>query len=513
MQKVFLYSYRCRFWIAVVGVVTALCGYPQSATAQNQVENGARPHRNVVIIVADDLGLQLGCYGDPVAKTPGIDRLAAEGTRFTRAFCTTASCSASRSVLMTGQYNHTTGHFGHAHGYNHFSTYESVPTLPAILGDAGYRTCSIGKYHLAPEYVYFFQDYRNDGTAGARNGVVMARNAKEWIAEDDSKPFFLYWCSTDPHRGGGPDGFSNFNDDPDKYPGVTPVRYRPEDIPMPAWLPDNQEARAEMAEFYQAVSRFDQGVNALLDALVETGHWNDTLILLLSDNGPPFPAAKTTLYQPGMNLPLIVRDPSQAKKNITSDAMVSWVDVTPTVLEYCQVKQQPRMPIRPSENRGRVAAQGPPGTRNAARPVTFAGRSFLSAVDGQHDDDYREVFASHTFHEITTYYPMRVVIQDNFKYIFNIAHQLPYPFASDLYASPTWQGVLQREEKMYGARTVYQYLYRPRHELYDLKSDPDELINLATQPEHQGRLQAMQEKVQAWQKETRDPWATKWQYE
>ena len=472
---------------------------------------------NVILIVADDLGQQLGCYGDPIAKTPGVDRLAAEGTLFTRAFCTTASCSASRSVLMTGQFNHTTGHFGHAHGYNHFSTYETVPTLPAILGDAGYRTCSIGKYHLAPDYVYFFQDYRNEGTVGARNSVVMAKNAKEWIGEDDSKPFFLYWCSSDPHRGGGPGGFANFNDDPDKYPGVVTNRFEPRDIPMPRWLPDNQEARTEMAEFYQAVNRFDQGVNDLLDALVETGHWDDTLIILLSDNGPPFPAAKTTLYQPGMNLPLIVRNPRQARKGITSEAMVSWVDITPTILEFCGVTPEPRRPIQPGENRGQVAEQRtqPAGRtgRNAARPVKFAGRSILSAIDGQHDGDYREVFASHTFHEITTYYPMRAVIQDNYKYVFNVAHQLPYPFASDLYASPTWQGVLKRGEEMYGIRPVYQYLYRPRHELYDLKSDPDELINLATQPEHQDRLKLMQEKVQAWQKETRDPWSSKWEYE
>ncbi|MCA9035835.1 MAG: sulfatase [Planctomycetaceae bacterium] len=489
-----------------------LLAVSSNLSAQEKTSAKEQPRRNVVVIVADDLGMQLGCYGDTVARTPGVDRLAAHGTRFTRAFCTTASCSASRSVLMTGQFNHTTGHFGHAHGYNHFSTYESVPTLPAILGDAGYRTCSIGKYHLAPDYVYFFQDYRNDGTSGARNSVVMAANAKEWILEDDTKPFFLYWCSSDPHRGGGPGGFANFNNDPKHYPGVETVRFRPEDIPMPSWLPDNEEARSEMAEYYQAITRFDQGVDHLLNALVETGHWDDTLVMLLSDNGPPFPAAKTTLYQAGMNLPLIVRNPGQPE-GVVSSAMVSWVDITPTVLDYCGVTPKPRSPIRPAENKGRADQSASAGGRNAVRPVKFAGRSFLDAVDGRHDDEFREVFASHTFHEITTYYPMRVVVEDNYKYIFNVAHQLPYPFASDLYASPTWQGVLKREEPMYGVRPVYQYLHRPRHELYDLVSDPDELVNLATQPEFAERLSRMQKKVQEWQKSTRDPWASKWEYE
>lgn len=477
--------------------------------------------KNVVVIVADDLGFQLGCYGDPVARTPGIDRLAAAGTRFTRAYCTTASCSASRSVLMTGQFNHTTGHYGHAHGNSHFSTYESVPTLPVMLDEAGYRTCSIGKYHLAPDYVYYFENYRNNGTAGARNSVVMAQNAKEWIAENDDQPFFLYWCSSDPHRGGGADGFSNYNDDPARYPGVTPVRYDPMDIPVPAWLPDNTDTRAELAEFYQAISRLDQGVGRILDALVETGHWDDTLVVFLSDNGPPFPGAKTTLYDPGMRLPLIVRDPSLPKQGVVSDAMVSWVDLTPTVLDYCGVTPTAQSPIQPAENKGsRTTERQNPGrnpTRtvrpNGGQPVTFAGRSYLSAVGGQNDDKFREVRASHTFHEITMYYPMRVLVQDNYKYIFNVAHQLPYPFASDLYASPTWQGVLKRGDKSYGVRQLEAYLFRPRHELFDLAADPDELVNLADRPEHRQRLMKMQQQVEAWQKVTKDPWHSKWEYE
>ena len=119
--------------------------------------------KNVVLIVADDLGLMLGCYADASGKTPNLDRLAREGTRFTRAHCTTASCSASRSVMLTGLYNHATAHYGHEHGYNHFRTYETVRSLPVMLAEAGYRTCSIGKYHLAPESVYRFETYGNDG--------------------------------------------------------------------------------------------------------------------------------------------------------------------------------------------------------------------------------------------------------------------------------------------------------------------------------------------------------------
>ncbi len=129
-------SARC----ALAAVAAAFAPLPLAAAG---AQTSSRP--NVVLIVADDLGYQLGCYGDKVARTPNLDRLAADGTRFTRAYCTTASCSASRSVLMTGLYNHAIGHYGHSHGYSHFSTYESVRSLPVLLAEAGYRSCLIGK--------------------------------------------------------------------------------------------------------------------------------------------------------------------------------------------------------------------------------------------------------------------------------------------------------------------------------------------------------------------------------
>jgi N-sulfoglucosamine sulfohydrolase len=463
--------------------------------------------RNVVLFVVDDQGFQAGCYNNKAIKTPAIDELAASGTRFLRAHCTTASCSASRSVLLTGLQNHAIGHYGHAHGYNHFSTFEAVPTLPVLLAEAGYRTCSIGKYHLAPKATYRFQDYRNKGVQGNRNAVQMGKNARDWIAQDDSRPFFLYFCTSDPHRGGGPDGYSNFNDQPGRYPGVTPVRYKASDVIVPTWLPDKPEVRQELAEYYQAISRLDQGLGVLIKALKETGHWDDTLILFLSDNGPPFPGAKTNLYEPGMNLPLIVRNPLQKTRGGTTDALVNWSDITPTILDYCDITPKPRVAFPRGPNGETPRRQSP------TRPVTFHGRSFLKTLDQPQAPDFNLVFASHTFHEITMYYPMRVVIAGRYKYIFNIAHQLPYPFASDLYASPTWQGVLKRGDTLYGKRTVYSYLHRPRHELYDLQTDPDEITNLAYEPAHRDRLKSLQNKLKAWQQETRDPWFLKWKYE
>lgn len=463
------------------------------AVASATAEAAKKP--NIVVMVADDLGLQLGCYGDPVAKTPNLDRLAAEGTRFSRSYCTTASCSASRSVILTGLYNHATAHYGHEHGEGHFRTYDQVRSLPVMLKQAGYRTCSLGKYHVAPEEVYHFDEYPNQGIdGGGHNPVGMAQAAKKFLAAQDDRPFFLYFCGLDPHRA-GKSGFANDHD----YKGTTAVKFEPSKMVVPAWLPDNAEVRSELAEYYQAISRWDQGVGAVLAALKETGHEDDTLVLALSDNGPPFPGAKTTLYEPGIRLPLIVRHPGLKKRGVVTDAKVTWADLTPTILDFAGVRPLP-------------AQDGAKSKKPAASPA-FHGRSFLSVLETEHPDGWDQIFASHTFHEITMYYPMRAIIRGKYKCILNIAHQLPYPFASDLYASPTWQGILQRGDKRYGLRSVEAYVQRPRYELYDLESDPNEIHNLAESSEHAALLADLQKELKAWQERTRDPWISKYTYE
>jgi N-sulfoglucosamine sulfohydrolase len=171
------------------------------------------------------------------------------------------------------------------------------------------------------------------------------------------------------------------------------------------------------------------------------------------------------------------------------------------------VTPKPTPPIRRGENKGAPNFPGKP------QKVEFHGKSFLSALESEHPERFDTVYASHTFHEITMYYPMRVMIKGKYKLIFNIAHQLPYPFASDLYQSPTWQSVLNSGGEMFGKRPVYQYLHRPRFELYDIEGDYLELNNLATDAAHQKILEEMQTALQQFQVETNDPWELKWRYE
>ena len=417
------------------------------------------PRRNILMMVTDDQGLDAGCYGNPVLKTPNLDKLASEGTRFTWAFCTTSSCSASRSVILTGLYNHANGQYGHQHAYHNFHTFESVRSLPVLLHEAGYRTCSVGKFHVQPEAVYHFDVY--------------AKNAEAFLKDKDDRPFFLYVCPSEPHRTGKGFGAGG------------PVKYDPKDVIVPPFLPDRPEVREDLAGYYQAVSRVDERLGRLMQLLKDTGHWDDTLVVYLSDNGMPFPGAKTTVYEPGIHLPLVVRSPGQ-KSGVICNAMVTWADLTPTLLAYTGAKA-PKYPLH--------------------------GRSFVEVLEQADPAGWDEIYASHTFHEVTMYYPMRVIRTRRYKYVLNLAHGLPYPFASDLYDSLTWQGVLERKDTMLGGRTVEAYIHRPRHELYDLEKDPNELVNLADRPEHAATLAELQAKLRAWQQKTKDPWVVKYTHE
>ena len=153
---------------------------------------------NIVLIVSDDHGREaLGCYGNPVIETPNLDALAGDGVRFTNGFCTTASCAASRSVILTGQYNHANGTYGHTHAFHHFSCFDDVATLPRLMNKAGYLTACIGKKHFAPLSLYPFA--RDLGDDLGRDDVAMAEACRDLITGSE-EPFFLYWCSHNPHR-------------------------------------------------------------------------------------------------------------------------------------------------------------------------------------------------------------------------------------------------------------------------------------------------------------------------
>jgi N-sulfoglucosamine sulfohydrolase len=429
-----------------------------------------RRPRNVMLLIADDLGCFLPAYGDPNAVMPNIERTAAEGVRFTNAYCTTASCSASRSVVLSGLYNHANGQYGHAQTEHHFSYLANVKPFPRLLKDAGYATGYIAKLHVAPED-RFGWDLADP--MGSRDVWRMAQVAKKFIQGAGAKPWYLHCGFHDPHRAG--DGFANRD-----WPNVKRLRLDPAKITVPAWLPDNPDTRADLVEYYEACNRFDQGIGFMLDVLRESGHADDTMVLIMSDHGAPFPGGKTTTYEAGLHVPLIVRCPEVRQHGVVNRALTNWADIMPSILEWTGVK-------------------GP--------DYALHGRSWMPILGQENPAGWDRAYFSHTFHELIDYYPMRGVRTREYRYIHNLFHQVQYPQATDLWASKTWQSMRkQGRGAAMGKRSVGAFLHRDVEELYDVRKDPHEVTNLAKSPEHQETLRQLRADVMQFRERTNDLW-------
>lgn len=453
-------------------VLKGMAGAAAMSVAPAALAQAAKgEQRNILLLISDDQGLDLGCYGVPI-RTPRLDRLAKEGTRFTQGYAAVSSCSPSRAVINTGLYTHQNGMYGLQHDVHNQSLLPGVETLPSLLRAAGYATALFGKKHVGPDSAFPYEAELVPERSGIRDVRELAVAASSFIRSTDDRPFFVTVAYSDPHRAAVDYG----NDR--RWPDVEPVVYDPRKVPIPSHLPDLPAVRADLAEYYEALSRLDSGVGMILDDLAATGRAADTLVIFLSDNGRPFPGAKTNLYEPGLHLPLIVRAPGAAPS--VNDAMVSWIDVAPTVLEWAGV--------------------APPSA------YKLSGGSLLPLL-GKRDDPSRDaIFASHDFHEINQYYPMRAIRTRTHSYILNLASPLDYPIAGDVGGSPSWKAISADPLIPIGKRTQAAYLKRAAEELYDLARDPDELVNVAANPAYAPVKAALAERLHAVRAGTKDPW-------
>ena len=427
--------------------------------------------RNILLLIADDQGLDLGCYGVAV-RTPRLDRMARGGTLFRHAYAAVSSCSPSRAVINTGLYTHQNGMYGLQHDVHHQSLLPGIETLPSLLRRAGYATALVGKKHVGPDSAFPYEAELVPERSGIRDVRELAIAASSFIRATDDRPFFVTVAYSDPHRAAVDYG----NDR--AWPGVTPARYDPRRVPVPSHLPDLPAVRQDLAEYYESLSRLDAGVDMILDDLAATGRADDTLVIFLSDNGRPFPGAKTNFYDAGIHLPLIVHAPGVAPA--VSDAMVSFTDIAPTVLDWAGV--------------------APPSA------YRLSGASLLPVL-GKADDPARDaIVASHDFHEINQYYPMRSIRTRTHSYILNLAWQLPYPIAGDVAGSPSWKAIGADPAIRLGRRSQAAYLQRPAEELYDLIRDPEELLNLAADPAHAAVKASLADRLRAVRAATKDPW-------
>ncbi|XP_050409327.2 N-sulphoglucosamine sulphohydrolase [Patella vulgata] len=465
------------------------------------------PHRNkfdpgrtnVLVLLGDDAGVQMSAYNNAAIKSPNFDKLSERSVVFSHGFTSVSSCSPSRSVVLTGQPQHQNGMYGLHHNPHHFNTFDSVQSLPVMLGDYNIRTGIIGKKHVGPDYVYKF-DYEqteenNNLDQVGRNITCMKNLVHEFLNDNDTRPFFLYIGIHDPHRcdaygktGGKGEFCENFGDG---RPGNgviqdwTPTYYSPDDVKVPYYIPETPAARRDIANFYKTLSRMDQGIGLFMKELENAGFMENTMVLYSSDNGIPFPTAKTNLYEAGMMEPFMISSPLNKQNwGKHADALASTMDITPTVLDWFNI------------------------STSRTNKVKLTGRSLLDVVVNT-STDHPVVYSSHTMHEVTMYYPMRVIRTHQYRLIHNLNYHAPYPIASDLFGAQTFQDMLNRSansESLNWFKTLDEYYHRPEFELFDFSTDPMELNNLANRPEYQDILKQLKQQLLDWQIETKDPW-------
>ncbi|MFK8046997.1 MAG: sulfatase [Halioglobus sp.] len=268
---------------------------------------------NFVIIIADDLGWNdIGVYGNTSVQTPNIDKLAANGLRFDNAFLTTSSCSASRASILTGKYPHTNGLV-----HLHQSLSADQITLGQLLRERGYHTESVGKWHIGDPVKSQFSNVIDDRISPATAHWLdrLARSPK-------GVPFFFWLASRDPHRPHTPTEDS------------LPLVYDPAKIEIPEGFVDGPRTRRAFADYYRAVSRFDRDIGRVVAELERQGVLDNTAVIVMSDNGRPFPWGKLTLYDDGIKTPFIVHWPKKVARGATRGQLISMVDLAPTILEW-----------------------------------------------------------------------------------------------------------------------------------------------------------------------------------
>jgi arylsulfatase A-like enzyme len=417
---------------------------------------------NIVLITADDLGWRdLGCFGDEQVQTPNLDTLCEAGVRFTNAFVTASSCSASRASLLTGQYPHTNGVDGLVHRHPEKSLPPGYPTLASLLAGAGYRTAIQGKWHLSarddPEALGYHENL-SDAYEQLISNDLDVEKSLAFIERNQGNQFYLEINSKHNHR--LPNG--EFEFDPD-FP-VDPDSLRPPDY----WhLPDWPEIRLELAKYYSQTQRLDWIVGQVINKLNDLGLAETTIIVFLGDNGPPFPGAKMTQYDRGVGTPLIIQGSSIVRSVAPIEGLTSTIDLMPTLLEAAGV------PI----------------------PDGVEGQSFLSLLTGRESNGAREaVYSEMTYH--VDYLPSRAVRANNWKYIKNYSDN---PVGLDECADKEWaQRLAESPDQPW-------LLPRVEEELYDLREDPNEQVNLVSDPDSAQVLAQMRELLREHMDATGDP--------
>ncbi|HKH22437.1 MAG TPA: sulfatase [Solirubrobacterales bacterium] len=398
---------------------------------------------NLLYIHSHDTGRYVQPYGYQV-PTPNIQLLADQGVLFRKAFCAAPTCSGSRASLLTGQYCHNNGMLGLAHRGWSLNDYGEHLVHP--LREVGYRSVLIGEQHISedPEVIGYDEVIEVD----SHHATDVAPITIETLRTAD-EPFFLSVGFFETHR---------------QFRAPTSVRDSLYSLP-PANLPDTPETRRDMAAFKASARSLDQGIGAVLNGLYEFGLAERTLIICTTDHGLAFPGAKATLFDRGTGVMLIMRGPGGFTGGKVCDAMVSHLDIYPTLCELA----------------------------GADQPAYLQGKSLLPLVHDEVDRIHDEVFTEVTFH--AAYEPTRAVRTERWKYIRRFDDD-PHPVLANCDDSASKETLV---------RAGWGDQHVGSEQLYDLVLDPNEVRNLAEDPGHAEVRSELRDRLAAWMEETDDP--------
>ena len=437
--------------------LAASAGFPAILSAQTRSEE--RP--NILWILSEDHGPQLTCYGHPALRTPNIDRLAATGVRFSRAFTTAPVCSASRSAFNTGVYQTSTGaHHHRSHRTDGFKLPSDVRLISHRMKDAGYFTANI---------LEFAPGVKGSGKTDLNFNGDKPFEGTHWNQRKPGQPFYAQVNFTAPHKG----------------PAFVQARKQkhltdPASVPLPPYYPDHPVVRDEVANFHDAINLLDTQVGVLLEKLDEDKLLDNTIIFFFGDNGTCLIRGKQWLYDRGIHVPLIARFPDRylpkdTKPGTVRDDLAIALDITATSLDLAGI------PI-PSRFDGR------PLFGSAAKP-----REHIIAARDRCD---------------MTMDRIRCVRDSRYKFIRNFMPERPYTQYNNYIQTqyPTL-GVMQQlfaDGKLNDVQSLFMQPRKPEIEFYDTQSDPWEVKNLANAPEHASRIKQMSATLDQWIRETGD---------
>jgi N-sulfoglucosamine sulfohydrolase len=460
MPQIFRITLACLF-ILLTGILQA-------------DQTASRP--NVLFITMDDMNYDsIGSYGCEIPNiTPHIDRLAAEGLRFEYAYNQTSSCVPSRNTYQSGRYPHTNGVL------SFFNVDANFLTLPQLLRQSGYFTACVNKPRdtsITDDYETYWDFHVIMKGAPKRHDAYYAEHFGKALAnaKKTKKPFYCVVNIADPHKpfyndpSGTKQGFDTY---------APSVKYKVEDVTIPAFLPEHPKIREEMRNYYNSVKRGDDCVGAVLQTLKESGLSENTVIVFVSDHGMPLPYAKSSLYPDGLRTPWIVTWPGKVTPgSVDREHLISSIDFMPTILDIAQVP----------------------------KPNGIQGKSTLGLIEGEQDSLRDVVFAEYNDNAGGVAYPMRAVHTKDFLYVFNAwgTGQNKFISAATWYVS---EGVMKSMAKN-NPEVAERYdflIHRCVEEFYDLRSDPHALDNLIDSPEHQQRIEHFREQLNTWMLDTDD---------